>query len=155
MKCKVNGMDVIIVLILLAAIGAGILLLGGGAGAGGSAKTKTVELKVEIAMQEEAFTKLPKVGDKAAIGVKEKMDVTVTNVEVNPAVVSAEDIIDGARPLVEVPERYDVIITLEGEGVETDAAVKLNDVAARVGDEAVIKSKNWAGVGVFLGVEVL
>lgn len=155
MKFKFNVMDIIIVLILLAVIGAGVILLGGGTATGGSAQTKTIELQVELAMQEEAFTKLPKVGDRAAIGVKEKMDVTVTRVEVKPAVTSAEDIIGGARPLVEVPERYDVFITLEGEGVETDGAVKLNDVAARVGDEAVIKSKNWAGVGVFLGVEVL
>lgn len=154
MKVKFNVMDVIIVLILLAAIGAGVFLLGGSA-QGGSTQTKTIELQVELAKQEEAFTKLPKVGDKAAIGVKEKMDVTVTKVEVKPAVTTAEDVLNGTRPLVEIPKRYDVLITLEGEGVETDGAVKLNDVAARVGDEAVIKSKNWAGVGVFLGVEVL
>lgn len=154
MRCKFNVMDIIIVLILLAAVGAGVLLLGGGSNEG-SAQTKTIELQVELAKQEEAFTKLPKVGDKANIGVKEKMTVTVTKVEVKPAITTAENIIDGTRPLVEIPERYDVLITLEGEGVETDEAVKLNDVAARVGDEAVIKSKNWAGVGVFLGVEVL
>ncbi len=154
MRFKFNVMDIIIVLILLAVIGAGVLLLGGGAETG-SAETKTIQLQVELAKQEEAFTKLPKVGDKAAIGVKEKMEVTVTNVEVKPATTTSEDALNGTRPLVEIPERYDVLITLEGEGVETDAAVKLNDVAARVGDEAVIKSKNWAGVGIFLGVEVL
>ncbi len=154
MKVKFNVMDIIIVLILLAAIGAGVLLLGGSAREG-SAETKTIELKVELGKQEEAFTKLPKVGDRADIGVKEKMNVTVTNVEIKPATTSSEDVLGGTRPIVEIQDRYDVLITLEGEGVETDGAVKLNDVAARVGDEAVIKSKNWAGVGVFLGVEVL
>lgn len=154
MKVKFNVMDVIIVLILLAVIGAGLLLLGGGSEAG-AAEIRTIQLQVELAKQEEAFTKLPQVGDKAAIGVKEKMDVTVTKVEVKPATASSEDVLGGTRPIVEIEGRYDVLITLEGEGVETDAAVKINDVAARVGDEAVIKSKNWAGVGVFLGVEVL
>lgn len=154
MKVKFNVMDIIIVLILLAAIGAGVLLLGGSSGEG-RAETKTIELKVELGKQEEAFTKLPKVGDRADIGVKEKMNVTVTNVEIKPATTSSEDVLGGTRPIVEIQDRYDVLITLEGEGVETDGAVKLNDVAVRVGDEAVIKSKNWAGVGVFLGVEVL
>lgn len=154
MRFKFNVMDVIIVLVLLAAVGAGVLLLGGGSHEG-SSETRTIELQVELAKQEEAFTKLPKVGDKADIGVKEKMNVTVTKVEVKPAMTTGEDILSGTCPLVEIPERYDVLITLEGEGVETDASVKLNGVAARVGDEAVIKSKNWAGVGIFLGVEVL
>ena len=154
MKVKFNVMDGIIILILLAVIGGAAMFLFGGGSGSGPAETGTVQLLVEIPKQEEAFTKLPKVGDRVDVGVKEKMDVTVTKVEVKPAVTSGEDIIDGKRPLVEIPERYDVWITLEGEGVESDATVEINGVAARVGDEAVVKSKNWAGVGVFLDVDV-
>lgn len=152
MKVKFNIMDGIIVLVLLLAIAAGVVLLGGG-GSVGSTETKTVTLQAELADQTQEFTTLPKVGDRVNIGVKEKMQVQVTKVEVKPSRVIGKDLIDGKATMVEVPDRYDVLITMEGEGVESAGDVKLNGVAARVGAEAVLKSKNWAGVGYFLAVD--
>ncbi len=153
MKVKWNVMDGIIILVLLLAIAAGVVLLGGGSGSAGSAETKTVQLQAELTNQTLEFTELPKVGDMVNIGVKEKMQVQVTRVEVTPSRVIGKDLVEGKATMVEVSDRYDVLITMEGEGVETNADVKINGVAARVGAEAVLKSKNWAGVGYFLAVD--
>lgn len=154
MKVKFNVVDGLIVLILLVAILGGVVLLGGRNGsAGGNLATKNVRLQVEIADQTEEFSKLPQEGDTVAIGVKEKMHVTVTKVEVSPAVTTGKDLIDGKVTLVEIPNRYDVLISLEGAGVESDATVEIDGVAARVGEVAVLKSKNWAGIGYFMAVE--
>ncbi len=158
MKVKFNVMDAVIVAVLLVVIVAGVLLLGGGSGgvlSGKQEDAKTIRLQVELKEQEEDYTKLLKVGDVVMIGVKEKMETTVTKVEVKPARMISYDQVGGRAYETELPDRYDVVVTLEGEGTESDSAIKLNGVDARVGAEAVVKSKNWAGVGNFLAVEPL
>ncbi len=158
MKVKFNVMDAVIVAVLLVVIVAGVLLLGGGSGgvlSGKQEDAKTIRLQVELREQEEDYTKLLKVGDVVMVGVKEKMETKVTKVEVKPAVNLAYDLNQGRVYETEVPERYDLLVTLEGEGTESETAVKINGVEAHVGAEAVLKSKNWAGVGTFLAVEPL
>ncbi len=154
MKVKFNAMDLVIVLGLVLVLIAGVLLLGGG-GSGEVAETKTVQVTVEFTNLDETFINLPQVGDVAMIGVKEKMETVVTNVEVLPATKRARNIVDGWSGAAELPGRYDVRITMEGQGVETNETVTINGVAARVGEEAFVKSKNWAGAGFFVGVNTL
>ncbi len=159
MKAKFNVMDGIIVLVLLVVLVAGAVLLGNRNSSAGSngvaAETKTVQLVIELTDMDENFIKLPQVGDTAMIGVKEKMEVTVVKVETPPAQKRAENIVDGWAGISELPGRYDVRITFQAEGVETNDAVTINGVAARVGEEAFVKSKNWAGAGFFVGVDTL
>lgn len=155
MKVKFNAMDWVIVLALAAVVLAGVLLLGGGSGGSQTAETKRVQLIIELTDRDETFINLPQVGDTAMIGVKEKMETVVTNVEILPATKRAENIVDGWAGSSELPGRYDVRITFEGEGVETNQAVTVNGVPARVGEEAFVKSKNWAGAGFFVGVNTL
>ena len=155
MKVKFNGMDLLIVLALVVVLVAGVLLLGGGSGGGAAAENKTVQVVVELTDKDESFIGIPQVGDIAMIGVKERMETVVTNVEVLPATKRAENIVDGWSGSSELPGRYDVRITMEGKGVETNETVSINGVAARVGEEAFVKSKNWAGSGFFVGVNTL
>ncbi len=154
MKVKFNAMDLVIVLVLAAVLVAGVLFLGGGSD-GELAETKTVQLVIELTDKDDTFINLPQVGDTAMIGVKEKMETVVTNVEILPATKRAENIVDGWSGSSELPGRYDVRITMEGQGIETNETVTVNGVAARVGEEAFVKSKNWAGAGFFVGVNTL
>ena len=154
MKARLNGMDWVIIAGLLLVLVAGVLLLGGG-NSGEAAETKTVQVTVELTDLDDTFINLPKVGDVAMIGVKEKMETVVTHVEVLPATKRAQNIVDGWSGSAELPGRYDVRITMEGQGIETNDSVTINGVAARVGEEAFVKSKNWAGAGFFVGVETL
>lgn len=155
MKVKFNAIDLAIVLVLVAVLIAGVLLLGGGGSAGETAETKTVQLVIELTDKDDTFINLPKEGDVAMIGVKEKMETVVTKVEILPATKRAENIVDGWSGSSELPGRYDVRITMEGQGMETNETVTVNGVAARVGEEAFVKSKNWAGAGFFVGVNTL
>ncbi len=153
MKGKFNWIDGLIVLVILAVLAVGILFLTGRNQTTGAAETKTVEMMVELKGVTESFTKIPQVGDVVMVGVKEKMTTTVTKVDPTPAKTVGYDVVNGWAGEVELPGRYDLLITLEGEGTETHETVEVNGVAARVGAEAIVKSKNWAGHGYFLAVE--
>ncbi len=151
MKVKWNGMDTMIVLALLVVIAAGAWFLIGRGGSGAT-ETKTVEVMIELTRQPEEFTQLPKVGDAVSLGVKEKMPATVTKVEILPAMTQGKDIINGRYTEEPVPGLYNVQITAEGAGTESAATVEINGNALRVGAEAAIKSKEWAGYGFILSV---
>ncbi len=153
MKRKFNWIDGLIVLVILAVLAAGALFLAGRNQSGNAEEAKTVEMVVELKSVDETFTKIPKIGDVVMVGVKEKMSTTVTKIEPTPAKTVGYDVVNGWAGEVELPGRYDLLITLEGEGTETHETVEVNGVAARVGAEAIVKSKNWAGHGYFLAVE--
>lgn len=152
MKAKWNWMDTVLVLLIAAVLAVGVWFLQGRSG-DGSAANKTVSVMIELTKKDEAFTKIPQVGDSVSLGVKEKMPATVTAVEVLPAVSQGKDILNGRYTDEPIPGLYTVRITAEGKGSETDSAVEINGNALRVGAESAIKSKNWAGYGFILSVE--
>lgn len=152
MKAKWNWMDTVLVLLVIAVLAVGVWFVGG---RGGKTATedKTVSVMIELTKRDEAFTKLPKVGDSVTLGVKEKMPATVTKVEVLPAVTQGKDILNGRYTEEPIPGLYTVRVTAEGKGTETPSTVEINGNALRVGAEAAIKSKNWAGFGFILSVD--
>lgn len=152
MKAKWNWMDTVLVILVAAVLAVGVWFLNG---RGGETATedKTVSVMIELTKRDEAFTKLPKVGDSVTLGVKEKMPATVTKVEVLPAVTQGKDILNGRYTDEPIPGVYTVRITAEGKGTETPATVEINGNALRVGAESAIKSKNWAGFGFILSVD--
>lgn len=153
MKTKFNWIDGLIILIILAVLAAGAVFLLGGSRGESAVETKTVEMVVELKDVSEDFTKIPQVGDVVMVGVKEKMTTTVTKVEPKPAKTVGYDVVKGWAGEVELPGRYDLWVTIQGEGTETGETVEVNGIAARVGAEAIVKSKNWAGHGYFMAVE--
>ncbi len=155
MKAKWNVMDGIILLVLLIAVAAGGFFLSGRGKTQTQAQNKTVQLVVELKEEREAFTSLPKVGDAVAVGEKEKMQTVVTHVEVKPATKLTYDTINGRGLETEIPGRYDVLLTLQGSGTENDRTVEIAGNAVRVGNEVVVRNKNWAGAGFILAVDTI
>lgn len=155
MKVKFNGMDLFIIVLLIAALAAGSWFLMNRSQQKGQTQNAKVELMVELTSQEESFVDLPKVGDEVVIGEKEKMQTTVTKVDVLPAKTLGYDTMNGRISEVAVPERYDLRITLEGDGAETANTVEINNSAIRVGMGAAMKNKNWAGYGFVLAVDAI
>ena len=153
MKAKWNLMDGLILLVLIAAVAAGGYLLRGKKAQQAAAQDTEVTMMVELTSKEKEFAELPKVGDAVVIGEKEKMQTRVTDVTVTPAVTLSYDTMDGAVREGYVPDRYDIKLTLEGQGIETAQAVEINGNAVRVGMGAAMKSKNWAGYGFVLAVD--
>lgn len=153
MKTKWNVMDTLLVLAIAAVFAVGVWFLAGRGGGQAAVQDKTVEVMIELTKKDEAFTKLPKVGDTVTLGVKEKMPATVTKVEILPAVTQGKDMLNGKFTEEPIPELYHVQITVEGTGTESASTVEINGNPLRVGAESAIKSKNWVGYGFILAVE--
>lgn len=154
-KVRFNGMDLFIVIALVIVIAAGIYVLFGRSGGAAVSNAKGAEVTVtaELTAQDKEFCEFVKVGDIVMIGEKTKLETVVTAVEVVPAKETGYDIMTGRILRSEVPERYDVRVTLVGKGTETDSAVEINGTAIRVGEKTVFGSKSWAGEGYVIGLE--
>ena len=146
-------MDTLLVLAIAAVLAVGVWFLAGRGDGQTAEQEKTIEVMIELTKKEEAFTKLPKVGDTVTLGVKEKMPATVTKVEVLPAISQGKDMLNGKFTEEPIPDLYNVQITVEGTGTESAAAVEINGNPLRVGAESAIKSKDWVGYGFILSVE--
>ncbi len=154
-KAKFNGMDLFIILVVVAVVAAGAYLLFGREGGGNVMYSQNVLVRtvIELDVEDKEFADLIKVGDTVAIGEKEKMMTTVESVEALPAAANGYDIVGGRVIRAEIPDKYDVQITLVGDGVETDKDVQISGTAIRVGEKAVVSSKNFAGEGYVVGLE--
>lgn len=154
-KIKWNGMDCFIVIAALVVILAGVYLLTGRGDTGAMGGSKNVEVTtvVELAGKDMEFADIIAKGDIVAIGEKEKMMTEVESIEVLPAKTTGYDILDGRVLRSEVPGQYDIRVTLVGDGTEKESAIEMNGTAIRVGQNAVLSSKNWAGSGYVIGLD--
>lgn len=154
-KIKFNGMDLFIILVVVAVALAGAYLLFGREGGGSVASSQNVLVRtvIELDVENKEFADLIKVGDTVAIGEKDKMMTTVESVEAIPAAANGYDIVSGRVIMAEIPDKYDVQITLVGDGTETDKDVQISGTAIRVGQKNVVSSKNFAGEGYVVGLE--
>ncbi len=145
---------IVIVVVLILAAGAYLLLGNDGPSIISSSKNVTVTTVVELAAKDKDYTELIKEGDVVLIGEKEKMRTNVEKIEINPARTTGYDILEGRVLYSEVPEEYDIKVTLVGEGAETESDIEMNGAAIRVGQGVALNSKNWTGYGYVIGLEV-
>lgn len=158
-KPRFNSIDLIIILVVAAVIAAGIYMLApkkGGSTEGAAAGNRNVKATIQIElMKKEAYlTELPKVGDSVTIGVKEKMPAVVTKVESKPAEEISYDLNVGTASWQEIPNMYDIYITMEADAVETQKDIEINGSAIRIGDSDAVRSKGWAGHGFITQLEI-
>lgn len=155
-KIKFNGMDLFIILMVVIIAAAGVYILFGRNGSAvSSSQNVTVETVIELTAMTEDFTELIKEGDVVLVGEKEKMRTNVKKIEIEPAKTTGYDILNGKVLRSVLPDEYDVKITLVGEGAETDSTVEMNGAAIRVGQKEALTSKNWAGYGYVIGLDVV
>ena len=154
-KIKFNGMDLFIIIVAVAVVAAGTYFLcaRGGSTAVVTQENVLVRTTVELDMQNKEFAELVKVGEKAAIGEKEKMMTVVESVEIVPATDKGYDIIEGRVLRAEVPDKYDVKITLVGDGTENERDIMINGNSLKVGQKVVVSSRDFAGEGYIIGLE--
>ena len=152
MKIKFNWIDGLIIFVVVAVIAVGGYILLNRGDSAVMAKNARIEIMVEFDEMEKGFAEIPKVGDKATVGIKEKAPVEITKVDVLPAKKLNYDIVNGAGGDAEIPERYDVQVTFVADGVDTGDTIEIGGIALRVGEETAVKSKEWAGFGTVLVV---
>ena len=154
-KVKFNGMDLFIIIAVVAVIFAGVYLLTSRGGGGGINTSKNVEVRmvVELTGEDKDFADIIANGDIVGVGEKEKLMTKVESIEILPAKATGYDILDGRVLRSEIPEKYDIRVTLVGDGTETQSSIEINGTAIKIGQNAVLSSKNWAGEGYVIGLE--
>lgn len=153
MKIKFNLMDAFIITVLIAVIAGGTWFMTSRGKQQAEISDKTVSVMVELTNKDDEFSKLPQVGDIVIMGEKEKMKTKVTDVKVMAARMISYDVENGRILDSEIPNRYDVRITMQAAGMESPKEVTINGSGVRVGMGIALKAKNWSGYGYALSVE--
>lgn len=157
-KVKFNVVDIIIILAVIAVAVVGVFYMkglfgGGSSDSSSSAREVTATYQVEFTGKEQRLTELPKVGDSVNVGVKEKAPAKVIDVQINPARKVTYDVRgDGKAQWTEIPNQYDVLLTLESDAVESKSSISASGVVLRVGEEAVVRGKGYSAEGYILNL---
>lgn len=148
MKKKFNSIDLIIILVVVAALAVGAYMVFAKKDSGqvGDRNVKAT-IQVEFMKKEAYLTEIPKIGDHVTIGVKEKMPAKVVKVDVRPAEAVSYDLLNGSASWQEIPNMYDIYVTMEADAVETSKQININGTPIRVGDSEAVRSMGWAGFG--------
>ena len=117
MKIKFNSIDLLIIILLIAVTAAGGWFMTNRGKQSALSSNKTVEVTVELTDKDKAFTELPKIGDQVVLGEKVKMNAIVTKVDIKNATMLGYDTLGGRILDSEIPEHYDVQITVQAPGV--------------------------------------
>ncbi len=159
-KPKFNLLDGAIILILILAIVVGVYLLAGNNNANSNVSQNAVaEFKVQFTEAEyDIYTKF---NDKIAsnetvwVGVKERFEGKISNVEVEPSKEITADLRTGKATIAQDPTLYDVTLTIKAEVVETDSAISASGTPIRVGEEVAVRGKGVAGFGFVIDLKTI
>lgn len=158
MKIKFNWIDALIILLVICIAAVGVYFVAFRSDSEGTAgmadKNVKAELIFEVAQTGDFFIDLPKAGDSVLLGEKGKMPATVTDVRVEGAKAVGYDKLNGAAYWADVPDSYDVFITMEADAVDTEKDITIDGTPIKVGQRVAAASKNWAAYGYMLGVDV-
>lgn len=106
-------------------------------------KPKPVELKIIVMEREKFGVDMIKKGD-----ILKEYDTGIVlgeikDIEVNPA--SAEVVTtDGEIKVAEIPDRYDLLITIDAKAMITENAIMSGNKELRIGNKLVLRTKTYA-----------
>ena len=151
---KFNWLDVTIVLVILAIVAVGVLFMNRKKEETATVETKTMEFAVELREVPmsicEEYEKI--IGQKIVIGVSNIDEGTVTDVLWKKSEKITKDVVEGNFYIADTPDIYDVIITVEFEGIETPERISSGNEDISVGYEMVFHGKGFAGQGFVIGL---
>lgn len=78
----------------------------------------------------------------------------ITKKEVTPAA-EVVPTIDGKLVLAEIPEKYNLLLTLESPAVVTDNSITVGSREIKIGKKILFKTRKAASEGIVYGLEVL
>jgi hypothetical protein len=106
-------------------------------------KPKPVELKIIVMEREKFGVDMIKKGD-----ILKEYDTGIVlgeikDIEVNPA--STEVVTtDGEIKIAEIPDRYDLLITIDAKAMITENAIMSGNKELRIGNKLVLRTKTYA-----------
>lgn len=152
-KPRLNLIDGLIILIIAIVLAVGIYFIAGRNGNAGTGEntSKTAEYKIQFVEREKVvadmFIAAKESGETVWVGEKERAEAMITDVLIEPARKQTTDTENGKVVMAEIPELYDVTVTLQSAGQETETEIHAGGTAIHVGEETSVKGKGFAGYG--------
>ncbi len=143
---KVNIVDLLIVLLIIAIAGGVYFAFFGGADKQ-VVETSKVVYDFEITNVNKDFVDAITAGDPIRDNVRGNELGTVVSKVFRKATMLNEDLINGRYVIAEVPDAYDVVITIEGKANITPANIIIGGAEVKVGKKFSIKGKGYANQG--------
>lgn len=152
-KGKLNIIDGLILLLLIGIIGTGAVAYRyvtnvGHASDGG----KIVQYDIELAGKEKFVVDAIQVGDEVKDSVRGNYLGRIVNIQVLPATQIATNSAEGKFVKALIPDKFDVVITLEANGVVTPNRVSAEGVEIKIGKEMFVKGKGYGSQGFVTGI---
>lgn len=160
-KAKFNVIDCLIVIGIVLCLAGGLYVFTNlKETSSGGANPVKIRYTVEFTRREEAGAKLfeeaAQRGDHCFVSEKERADAVLVGAEYTPAKILTNDIKTGATGWADIPELYDITVTLESDGTETDNTITAGTgTVIKIGDEISVKGKGYAGYGFITSLEIV
>lgn len=143
---KINIIDLLIVLLVIAIAG-GIYLVFFSGSDKQAAETSKVVYDFEITNVNKDFVDAINPGDPIRDSTRGNELGTVVSKESRKATMLNEDLINGRYIIADVPNAYDVVITIEADADITPANIIVGGAEIKVGKKFFIKGKGYANQG--------
>jgi len=143
---KVNIIDLLIVLLIISIVGGAYRVFFGGRSKQ-VVETSKVTYDFEITNVNMEFVDAINPGDPIRDSVRGNEIGTVVSKTSRNATMLNEDLINGKYVIADVPDMYDVIITIEGQANITPANIIIGGAEIKVGKKFSIKGKGYANQG--------
>ncbi|MBZ4645599.1 MAG: hypothetical protein PWR27_484 [Petroclostridium sp.] len=147
----ISLIDLLIVLVIFSAA-AGIYIKYFAKSGPGEELSRKVQYDVEIKAQTKEFADVIKVGDEIRESIKGNYLGKVVKKQVLPATDVTKNLEKGKFEKVEIPNAYDVILTLEANGAVTPDSILAEGVEIKVGQRLYVKGKGYAGASFIIGI---
>ena len=139
-KKRFNLIDLLIIVVIIGVVFVAWQYLS----AGNKVVEGTVTYKINILKTEQNVADEIQVGDKIFDSVKNFEIGEVKEIVVTDATESVYDEVNNVFKTVTVPERIDILITVEGNGKTDESGTVVNGYELTVGKKMYIKGSNFA-----------
>lgn len=143
---KINVVDLLIVLVLILAVGGAYYVFFGG-NEKQAQESGTVVYDFEITNVNKDFIDAINPGDPIRDSTRGNYLGNVVSKTFRNATMLNEDLVNGRYVIAEVPDAYDVVITIEATASVTPANIVVGGAEVKVGKKFFIKGKGYAGEG--------
>lgn len=162
-KWKLNLFDIVLLVVVMAAA-AGLLVwkfvgsnqteVDPNSGITVPKGTHTVHYVVELEQLHKQTADMIAAGDEVYERTKKELMGTVQSVEVAPARTLTKNELEGTFQFAEVPERYNVVMEITAQAIESDEGIVLESgLEVRAGTSVRVLGPGYYGAGYILSVE--
>ena len=150
---RFNLFDVVIILLALAVVGAALLLRDRSMGADTTRRTVPVRYTVELARAPKDMVNQMRVGEDIYRSTDSAYMGKIVDVRSVPHMENEYLPEAGRYVSYEVPESYDIYVTVEGQAYWNGKDIFVEDVSPKICGEMFVKGKGFARLGYVCGID--